>query len=66
MTGPAPHHEIPDPADRQALNTALANTGADTGFWDDHGRPAPWPDDIDQWAPTASGTTTSDPGQQPF
>ena len=61
MSGTAPHREIPDPADRQALNTALTATGADTGFWDDHGRPAPWPDDIDQWTPDIS-----DPGQQPF
>ena len=37
MTDPTPHPEIPGPADRQALNAALAATGADTGFWDDHG-----------------------------
>ena len=22
-----------------------------SGFWDDTGRPAPWPDDIDEWTP---------------
>jgi hypothetical protein len=66
MTHPPPHPEIPDPATRQALNTALTDTGADTGFWDNHGRPAPWPDDIDQWTPTTSEPTTPDPGQQPF
>jgi hypothetical protein len=65
MTSPTPNPEIPDPADRQALNTALAATGAETGFWNEQGRPAPWPDDIDQWAP-ASEPTTREPGQQPF
>ena len=66
MTQPAPHPEIPDPATRQALNTALAATGTDTGFWDDHGRPAPWPNDIDQWAPAVSAPTAPESGQQPF
>ena len=32
MTDPTPHSQIPDPADRQALNAALAAIGADTGF----------------------------------
>jgi hypothetical protein len=41
--------QIPDPAERAALNAALHATGAGTGFWDDHGRPAPWPADIDEW-----------------
>jgi hypothetical protein len=65
MTGPAPHPQIPDPATRQALNTALT-TGTETGFFDDHGRPAPWPDDIDQRAPDTSEPTTGEPRQQPF
>ena len=47
MTHPPRHPDIPDPDERAALNSALlAGTSADTGFWDDHGRPAPWPDDI--------------------
>jgi hypothetical protein len=65
MTSPTPHPEIPDPAQRQALNAALATTRAETGFWDDHGRPAPWPDDIDQWASATSEPTTSEPGDHP-
>ncbi|MGI5182523.1 hypothetical protein ACQEVZ_60530 [Dactylosporangium sp. CA-152071] len=48
---------IPGPADRVRLNAALAATGAETGFWDDRGRPAPWPDDIDEWQPE-----TGEPG----
>jgi hypothetical protein len=65
MTGPKPHPEIPDPADRQAFNAALAATGTDTGFWDDHGHPAPWPDDIEEWAPVTR-ESAAEPGEQPF
>jgi hypothetical protein len=65
MSHPTPHPDIPDPATRQQLNTALAATGAETGFYDENGRPAPWPDDIDQWAPTSNDSTT-DPGDHPF
>ena len=65
MTDPAPRPDIPTRADREARNAALLATGTETGFWDDHGRPAPWPDDIDQWAPTSTEPTTHEPGQ-PF
>jgi hypothetical protein len=41
-------------------------TGTETGFWDDDGRPAPWPGDIDQWQPEAGEPTTGEPGEQPF
>jgi hypothetical protein len=57
---------IPDPTDRAALNAALLADNIETGFWDDHGRPAPWPDDIDQWQPETSEPTTCQPGDQPF
>ncbi|MEU4243083.1 hypothetical protein [Actinoplanes sp. NPDC026619] len=57
---------IPDPAERAALNAALQANGTETGFWDDQGRPAPWPDDIDQWRPETGGHTTHQPGEQPF
>lgn len=68
MTCPTPHPEIPDPADRAARNAALHATGADTGFWDDQGRPAPWPDDIDEWTTgtVTSGPITYEPAEQPF
>jgi hypothetical protein len=66
MTDPTPHPDIPSLTERQRLNAALAATDADTGFWDDHGRPAPWPDDIDEWAPTTYEPATNEPGQQPF
>jgi hypothetical protein len=45
---------IPDPDQRSELNTAIATDGIDSGFWDGTGRPAPWPDDIDDWRPSTS------------
>ena len=60
------HAWIPDPASRAELNAALLTTGADTGFWDEHGRPAPWPDDIDEWRPYTSEPVELALGEQPF
>ena len=40
--------------------------GLETGFWDDHGQPAPWPDDIDEWRPSNTEPPTPEPGQNPF
>lgn len=50
----------------QALNAAHRVTGAETGFWDDDGRPAPWPDDIDDWTPSTTEPQPVNPGEQPF
>lgn len=48
---------------------ALLAVGHETGWWDDHGRPAPWPEDFfdpdSGWQP-AGGETTPEPGQPPF
>jgi hypothetical protein len=66
MTDVTGNLAIPEPADRAALNAALAATGAETGFWDEQGRPAPWPDDIDQWQPETSNRTAHQPAEQPF
>jgi hypothetical protein len=57
---------IPDPQQRAALNAALLATGTDTGFWDDHGMPAPWPDDIDEWRTTSGEPINYEPDDQPF
>ncbi|GAA4262763.1 hypothetical protein [Dactylosporangium darangshiense] len=51
MTDPATRPDIPTRANRETRNAALRATSAETGFWDDNGRPAPWPDDIDEWQP---------------
>ncbi len=61
MTSP-----IPEPDQRAALNAALLTNGTDSGLWDEHGRPAPWPDDINEWRPTTSDPITLEPGEQPF
>jgi len=58
--------QIPDAEQRAELNAALHTTGADTGFWDQHGRPAPWPDDIDEWRPSTSEPVSNEPEEQPF
>jgi hypothetical protein len=44
----------------------ILRAGGETGFWDDHGRPAPWPDDFDEWSPTTTEPITPKPGQPPF
>lgn len=57
---------IPNPEERAARNTALSADNIETGFWDDQGRPAAWPEDIDEWTGTAYEPRTPDPGQPPF
>jgi hypothetical protein len=66
MTHPARHPAIPDAHQRAALNAALLATGAATGFWNDHGRPSPRPDDIEEWRPSTGEPVTRQPGEQPF
>ncbi|WP_433219515.1 hypothetical protein ACQP00_15445 [Dactylosporangium sp. CS-047395] len=56
----------PRPAERARLNAALAATGKETGFWNDDGQPARWPDDIDHWQPETGEPATRHPGEQPF
>ncbi len=57
---------IPDPEERAARNAALFTDNIETGFWDDQGRVAPWPDDIDEWTGITYEPCTPDPGQPPF
>lgn len=57
--------QTPSPAQRMALNAAHRATGAETGFWNDNGQPAPWPDDIDDWKPSTTEPDAVDPGEQP-
>jgi len=49
---PTPRPDLPDAHERARLNAALLATGTETGFWDDHSVPAPWPNDIQDWTPT--------------
>jgi len=47
-----PSSDFPDADERARLNAALAANTAESGFWDDDGRPAPWPDDIEDFTLT--------------
>lgn len=60
------HASIPNPDERAALNAALLATGHDSGFWDEHGRPAPWPNDIDEWRPCTSEPIQLEASEQPL
>jgi hypothetical protein len=66
MTDATGDRFIPDPAERQKLNAALLANGTQTGFCDEHGRLAPWPDDIDHWQPETGQPITLQAGEQPF
>ena len=45
---------------------ALLDAGQETGFWDDNGRPAPGPHDIDEWRPTGYPRVSPEPGEPAF
>ncbi len=57
---------VPNTAERAARNAALHATGTDSGFWDEHGRPAPWPDDITQWRPNSTNHHSTELSEQTF
>lgn len=40
MTRPSPH------LDQRSHDLTLLAAGQETGWWDKHGRPAPWPEDF--------------------
>ena len=58
--------DIPDPEERAARNAALFTDNIATGFWDDQGRVAPWPNGIVEWTHNIPEPRTSEPGQAPF
>ena len=41
-------------------------SGPETGFWDDNGRAAPWPDDVEDWTADTRESPATEPGQSPF
>jgi len=49
-----------------ALDLALLHAGYETGWWDENGRPSPWPDDIDEWRPTATEPITPTPDEPAY
>jgi len=73
MGTPGETREERDERHRRQLATNLAHLakGHETGWWDEHGIPAPWPEDFfdhnSGWRPGASPTTNPPkPGEQPF
>ncbi len=53
---------------------ATLAAGGYTGWWNEHGQPAPWPDDFPdtlddpdtEWRPSTNNPTVLAPGEQPF
>ena len=69
MNDPTPHGH-PFARTREKDQQILA-AGHETGWWDDNGKPAPWPDDfLDPEAGWSTGNTTApaddDPEIRPF
>ncbi len=56
---------IPDPAERARHNTALHNDNIETGFWDEHGRPAPGPTISTNSSPKPATPPTTSPPNKP-
>lgn len=58
------------PHSQREHDLAILAAGGVTGWWDDHGRPAPWPDDIldpnTDWRPDTDPPPELAPGEQPF
>jgi len=44
----------------------LLAAGLETGFWDEHGVPAAWPDDIDEWTPVVDDPPQPEEGEPSF
>ena len=52
------HPDLPDDEHAAAINADfLAGRTPVTGFHDDAGNPAPWPDDLDDWRPSSGNPT---------
>jgi hypothetical protein len=69
------HPHTPDyshgPGHSRDADLARLAAGHETGWWDEHGQPAPWPedffDDDNSWQPTRSeDPIIPEPGQPPF
>jgi hypothetical protein len=61
------HDAIPNADQRARANHALRVHHIETGFYDEHGRVAPWPDDLDDWLPAEEHPPPPPaPGEPPF
>ena len=61
---------LPGPGLPQRQYLDLLVAGHETGWWDDHGTPAHWPEDLldpdSDWQQSGGETTPPDPGEPPF
>jgi len=52
------------------LDLTILCAGGHTGWWDDRGQPAPWPDDFfdpdTNWRPATNNPPNLVPGEHPF
>ena len=57
------------PRSQRDRDLAILAAGGDTGWWDEHGQPAPFPDDFfdpdNGWRPTTNDPDTT-PTEPPF
>lgn len=65
-----PIHLPEDPAAQRKHDLALLAAGLETGWWDDSGRPAPWPEDFldpdSGWTIASHPSPPLAPGEPPF
>jgi hypothetical protein len=62
----ANRHNIPVPGLSRETDQWLLDHGYETGWYDEHGVPTPWPEDFpDGWQPV-TGHVTLKPGEPPF
>lgn len=58
------------PTRRRGLDLALLAAGGHTGWWDEHGRRPPWPEDFfdpdSPWRPETNSPRRLAPGEPPF
>jgi hypothetical protein len=53
------HSHLPEDHDAATINADFFAGRTDiTGFYDEHGRPAPWPDDLDDRRPSSSSSSS--------
>lgn len=62
--------DLPGPGLSTQAYLDMLTAGHETGWWDEHGNPAPWPEDFldpnSGWRPFTGGETTPPaPGQPP-
>ena len=71
MSHPQTTQSSHGPSHSRDQDLARLGAGHETGWWDEHGQPAPWPEDFfdhdSGWHPTGcQDPITPEPGQPPF